>query len=177
MKAPFSTTSSKRFAGLPEWARPKVEAGFAAIRRGEHLKPKQAAILDAIENDPRMRTVWKELSERSRATGEFNHPMRPSLLFPDVFPPFYTAENKQAVALSQVVQFTFRIVVHPGYFAVRKPKDIAKARKKLLSDASILRRLATNYCMPPDAEALWRTFTGRRGGPEALRRRSVRDCS
>jgi hypothetical protein len=131
MKTPCPATSPERLAGLPAWARTKVEAELAAIPRGG-LKPKQAAILDAIENDPRMRTVWKELSERSRATGEFSHPMQPSLLFPDIFPPFYTAEDKQAVALAQVVQFTFRIVVHPGYFAVRKPKDIAGMSRKLL---------------------------------------------
>ncbi len=71
-----------------------------------------------------------------------------------------SAEDIQAEAIAQVLVFTFRVVVHPKYFAVVKPHDISKARKKLLSEASILRRIAKTEWIN-DAETLCRVAVHR----------------
>jgi hypothetical protein len=126
------------FPGLPEWAQAWV-AEQVAILNGSHLNPEQAEIVRRLTTDARMRYVWKELSCRKR-NGEFVHPATQVLGMPPML--YATPEDIQAAMIAQVLLLTFRVVVHPKYFAVKKPQDIAKARRKLLSEAAKRRRIA-----------------------------------
>ena len=135
----MDTTAEILLPGLPEWAHSRVAKEAARLYTAK-LQPNQRAIVHRLITDKRMRHVWKELSSRSRVTGEFVHCGRPP--YGIQHPLSATPEQVQADAIAQVLVFTFRVVVHPRYFEVLKPSDITKMRKRLVAEASMLRRLA-----------------------------------
>lgn len=145
-------TAPEELSGVPPWARAKVAQAINDLRRAG-LQTRQAGIVSRLALDPRMRKVWKELTERHRGSGEFVFPAQPLY----GYMPIGSPEDIQGDALARVISLTFRVVVHPSYSSVLKPSDVAKARKRLLSEATMLRRLAgTATGSPEDAAALWR---------------------
>jgi hypothetical protein len=139
------------FQGLPDWARAQVEWEIRAIGGGR-LTLAQAVILARFATDSRMNKVWEVLLAR-RSNGEFVYQARPvnmPIKWPEDVPAemiepmlHVTPKDIQAAAIAQVIPLTFRVVVHPKYFAVQKSKDVEKVRRELNSGARALSKRAT----------------------------------
>lgn len=119
----------------PDWM-PLAAQNAAIFFAGQYSSsPNELATLRRLAIDPRMETVWTELTRRDRKTGEFFHPVKrhDSLLN-------RTQDQAHQEELGRLFYFAF--CAARDRMAVTKPSDIAPSRDLCEQRARVLRDVA-----------------------------------